>query len=295
MSGSFSGLVCATLTPLTESLEVDRDSLYNLADYLIENGVNALFPVGTNGEGFHMDAKTRCRVAELFIEAARGRVPVVVHTGALTTEETIDLTLRAKELGAQGAGVIVPYFYRLDQTAIENHYRSVARAAGGFPIYLYNLPALTGQSISFDVIKSLSETEGNIAGLKYSTTDFLSFYRYLEELPDLPVFIGCDEMILPALKAGCAGTVSGGVNCYPDHYSKIFRSAGRGDADAAVRSQHIVGRFSRLIDKYPEFAAYKAILQKMKILHSDAMIPPLRSLNPEEKEQLFSDIEEVFK
>jgi len=295
MEGPLSGIVCATLTPFVgPSLEVDKVSLFNLVDYLIENNVNTLFPVGTNGEGINMRLEMRCEVAKLFLEAAKGRVPVVIHTGALTTQETIELTLHAKKMGALAAGILVPFFYPIDPIAIERHYAKVAEEVRGFPLYLYNLPALTGQIIPFDTIRSLLRSYTNFKGLKLSTTDFLSFYRYIEELPDFPIFIGCDQMILSALRAGGKGTVSGGANCFPALYSSLYSAFQKEDNRTALEKQTLIGKISRLTFRFPEYAAYKSILKRMKIFRSDTMIPPLRPLTPEEEETLHQELDSIL-
>jgi len=295
MEGPLKGVVCATLTPFTgPSLEVDKESLFNFVDYLVENKVDTLFPVGTNGEGLNMRPEKRCEVAKLFVDGARGRVPVVVHTGALTTQETIELTLDAKRIGAQGAGVLVPFFYPMDPLAIERHYSQVAAEAKGFPIYLYNLPAFTGQTIPFDTIRSLIRDHENIKGLKLSTTDFLFFYRHIEELPGFPIFIGCDQMILSALRAGGKGGVTGGANCFPDLYSSLYSAHLKGDVEKALEMQGSVGRFSRLTSRFPEYAAYKSILKRMRIFRSAVLIPPLRSLTEEEEESLHEGVDAIL-
>ena len=105
------GVIVPLLTLYHPSEGVDRSAMQALVDFLIERGVNALFPGGTTGEGPLLSLPERMRLAEITVEAARGRVPVIVHTGAITTPDTVAVTRHARAAGAQAAAIMPPIFY----------------------------------------------------------------------------------------------------------------------------------------------------------------------------------------
>jgi dihydrodipicolinate synthase/N-acetylneuraminate lyase len=295
MKGPLQGIVCATLTPFKASeVEVDKNSLVNLVEYLIESGVDGLFVVGTNGEGVNMSLEMRSQIARLYVEAAKGRVPVVVHTGALTTRQTVELTKHASDIGAQAAASIVPFFYPLDSNAIVYHYKQLASAARGFPHYIYNIPNLTGQNISPESISTLINEHNNFVGLKISTENFLSFFRYIETLPDLSIFIGCDQLLLPALLAGGRGTVSGAANCFPELFASFYEAYKNRDYQTAKKIQILIGSVSRILTGFSELSTMKFLLKKKGIFRFDTMISPLRSLMPKEGEMVVEGLKSII-
>ena len=134
---TISGVISATVTPFRQDGRIDFDALDNLNDFLIDKGVHGLFACGSTGEGVFMDPEERKAVALRTVHRVAGRVPVLIHTGALRPAAAIDLTRPAKEIGAVGAGLIPPYYFCMDATCIYEHYRAVAQAVPDYPIYHY--------------------------------------------------------------------------------------------------------------------------------------------------------------
>ena len=118
-----------------------------LVDYLIERGISGIYPLGSTGEGPLFSTDERKAIAAATVEAVAGRLPVIVHTGAITTAETLALSRHARDIGANAASIITPWYFSLNEAALEAHYRAIYDALPDFPIYLYNLPALTGNTL----------------------------------------------------------------------------------------------------------------------------------------------------
>lgn len=136
------GVTVAMVTPFTSNGTIDARALERLTEFLISKKINCLYPCGTTGEMLKMQEEERRLVAETVIRQAQGRVPVFVHVGAATTEETVRLVVHARESGADGVGVVTPQFFKVNDREMEEYYTAAAEAAGNLPVYLYNIPAM---------------------------------------------------------------------------------------------------------------------------------------------------------
>ena len=146
------GVIVPPITPFDGRGQIDTAAIRRLVDFLITRGIHGLFPGGTTGEGPLLTISERRQLAEAFVEAADGRVPVIVHTGTITTESTLELTQHAQTIGAQAAAIIPPYFYRHKDDVLLRHFERVATQVPEFPVYLYNNPATAGNNISLELV-----------------------------------------------------------------------------------------------------------------------------------------------
>ena len=122
MSFKVKGVIVPLLTPFDEQGKVHTTATRQLIEFLIERGIHGLFPGGTTGEGPLLTIQERRQLAETVVEAVDGRVPVIVHTGAITTAETLQLTQHAQAIGAQAAAMIPPYYYHHSDEALFRHF-----------------------------------------------------------------------------------------------------------------------------------------------------------------------------
>ena len=129
----FSGSLVALITPFKNST-VDEQRLADLVEWHIKNGTHGIVPCGTTGESATLSHEEHTQVVKLVVQVADKRVPVVAGTGSNSTDEAIQLTREAREVGADGALMISPYYNRPPQEGILQHYKAVAEAASGFPI-----------------------------------------------------------------------------------------------------------------------------------------------------------------
>ena len=151
------GIIVATLTPFQEDGRIDWEALDGLNDFLVEKGVHGLFPCGSTGEGVFMDIEERKAVALRTVRRVEGKLPVVIHTGTLRTGDAVELTKHAQEIGAAGAALIPPYYYKMDNACLLEYYRAVARSTPDFPIYVYNIPSNVTNVIGPEVLAKLQK------------------------------------------------------------------------------------------------------------------------------------------
>lgn len=275
------GVIPAVLTPFTRTGDVDAPRLRAYVDWLIAKGVHGLFPCGTNGEGPVMSPGQRRTVVNEVLEAARGRVPVVAMTGAVSTEETIALTRHAKEVGASGAAIVAPYYFPHDDLALEAHYAAVAEAVPDFDLYLYNIPGNAKNQISADLAARLAARYPRIAGVKDSSKSFDQLKAYLAALPDRAVIVGTDAMLYEALEAGSPGVVSAVADCFPEVMVSIYEDWKAGRKDAAREMQAKANRIRDALKMGPYIHPYKMAVA-WRGLEFGGMRPPLRESTPDE-------------
>ncbi|MDH7506153.1 MAG: dihydrodipicolinate synthase family protein, partial [Candidatus Acetothermia bacterium] len=170
----------AMVTPWDEAQGAPRrDALARLADRFAQAGVNGLFILGTTGEGTLLSPEERRRFTEAVLEEAKGKLPVIVHTGHDRTSVAVELAVHAKAAGAAAVAVSAPARYHLDEGELEAHFLKVAQALGDFPVLLYDIPCATGNPLSADLLIRISEQAPNVMGAKVSRSDWEAWERYL--------------------------------------------------------------------------------------------------------------------
>lgn len=234
------GIIPAILTPMNEDESVNTDVLRQQIDRLIEGGVHGLFPFGTNGEGYILSEKEKIEVLEATIDRVNGRVPVYAGTGCISTADTIRMSKKAEELGADILSIITPSFAMASQKELYDHYVEIAKHVD-LPIVLYNIPARTGNKLLPETVAKLAKDVDVIMGVKDSSGDWDNLKAYITVTRDLDkdfrVLSGNDSLILPCLKEGGAGGIAGCANVYPYVLSSIYDLFLEGKMEEAQEAQ----------------------------------------------------------
>ena len=166
MSSSFSfrGVATALVTPMHANGEIDTDSLKNLVEFQITNGVQGLVPCGTTGESATLSHPEHHHVMDVVAEQANGRVPIIVGAGSNSTREAISLTQHARAISADAVLSVAPYYNKPTQQGFFEHYKAIVDAVD-IPVFVYNVPGRTGSNINAETTLRLAELPG-IAGIK---------------------------------------------------------------------------------------------------------------------------------
>lgn len=276
----FRGIICPPLTPFDSQGRVDIQTLQTLVDFLMRHGVDGLLPGGTTGEGMLLSQEERKLVAETVVREAAGRVPVIVHTGCVTTADTLDLTLHAQAIGATGASIITPYFFSYDDESLFQHYLAVARAVPHFPLALYSFPGNAKNKISVGLLKRLRQASDNILALKVSEPDLILFQEYVQAGgPGFCTLCGVDALALPALSVGAVGQVSGNSNVFPEVFRSLYDAFALGDLAEAGRQQVQINRIRSVLKD--SVAYFKAAMPFRGIPVGDTRPPMRKPSGPE--------------
>jgi len=272
------GALAAALTPLAESGEaLDEAAFEPYVDFLVAGGLDGLLALGTTGEGFLLPPEQRRRVAELFLEAAEGRLDVAVHCGAQSTADTIRLAAHAAEAGAAAVAVIAPPYFRLDDEALAAHLEAAAAACAPTPFYLYEFERVSGYAVPLAVVERLRERVPNLVGMKVSDRPFENVRPYLVE--GLDVFVGAESLLHAGLGAGAKGAVSGLAAAFPELVAEVVRAP---SAEGAAR----LGEVRAALDRFPFHAALKAVVAARGVPVRGDVRAPLRRLRDEERAAL---------
>lgn len=276
---SLSGIVCATITPMTENGEIDCQSAARLFQYLQSSGIDGIYPNGTNGESLSLTAAERQATAELAVKNSGGTT-IYIQSGSHSAPETVSHIRHAQSIGADGAGIMSPAFFKCDALAMEEYYRGLLSQVPNFPIYLYNIPSHTGNNILPETFAKLRESFPTVQGIKFSAPDLMQLQAYLAISKN--VLIGCDSLILDCLIAGGAGTVSGPCAIFPKRFTRLYQQYRSGDFAAAAETQRQIYRTAHDFGSIPEIPAIKTVLKWLGIIDSDFCRAPFRRLTKEE-------------
>ena len=272
------GTLAAAATPLRDGgRELDEAAFGPLVDFLTGAGLDGLLALGTTGEGILLSVAERRRAAELFVEAAAGRLQVAVHCGAQTTADTVALAGHAAGLDVAGIAVIAPPYFRLDDDALLQHFAAAASACAPTPFYVYEFASTSGYAVSPGVVSDLRERAPNLAGMKVSDTPWERFEPYLIE--GLDVFVGPEALIARGIRAGAVGAVSALATAFPELVAACVRepSDERAAGLAELRAS---------IERFPRHAALKHVLARRGVPISEDIRSPLRGLTDDEREEL---------
>src|SRR2546421_61829 len=272
------GALAAALTPFVEGSEaLDEAAFEPYVDFLVAGGLDGLLALGTTGEGFLLPLDQRRRAAELFLEAAGGRIDVAVHCGAQSTAVTVRLAAHAAEAGADAVAVIAPPYFRLDDEALAAHLEAAAAACAPTPFYLYEFERVSGYAVPLEVVARLRDRVPNLVGMKVSDRPFERVRPYL--LDGLDVFIGAESLLGEGLEAGVAGAVSGLAAAVPELVAEVVR------APSAAGVARLAG-IRTAIERFPVQAALKVVPGSRGVPMRPDVRAPLRTLRADERAEL---------
>jgi len=242
----FSGTMTALVTPLSEG-RIDVDALRRIIEDQLAGGVDVLVPCGTTGEGATLTAAEHALVVRTCVEQARGRARVMAGCGTNGTATTIENVRRAKELGADGALVVTPYYNKPTQEGLYRHFEAVAKD-GGLPVLLYNVPSRTSVDLLPDTVARLAKRPG-IVGIKEATGSLARVADLLEALSgaDFDLVAGDDALTLPMLSMGGTGVISVASNVVPARVAAIVKAFVAGDLKAAAAAQVAINGLVRAL------------------------------------------------
>jgi 4-hydroxy-tetrahydrodipicolinate synthase len=267
----FKGVYPALVTPLDEN-GVKEKQYRKLIDYVIKSGATGIVPCGTTGEFTSMRFEEKVDCIRIACSAAKGKVPVIAGTGAAYTGDVVKLTRRAAEFGAAAALVVSPYFLKPSDKEIYDHFERIANNSD-IPVFVYNIPQVTGVPISWTLVDGLRNIDG-IIGLKDSSGNLVNLTTILVRKPDdFQVVVGHDEVALPALASGCDGAILASANVYPDRYIRMQAALSEGDLREALIIQRSIQRLNRIFVNHGGGLAVKAALNMMGVDVGPAKLP----------------------
>ncbi|MBY8338879.1 4-hydroxy-tetrahydrodipicolinate synthase [Streptomyces spinosirectus] len=243
------GSVAPVVTPLLDDGTLDHDSLRGLVRWQLESGSHGISLGGSTGEPSAQSAEERIAAMRTAVDEIADRVPFVPGTGSHTLDETLAITAAARDLGADAALIITPYYARPTQQALYQWYATVAREFPDLPLIVYNVPSRTAVDIAPDTVKRLFADFDNIVGIKETTKDFEHFSRVLHAWgPELLVWSGIELLCLPLLSLGGVGFVSAVANLAPAAVARMYELWETGEPENMAAARELHFRLHPLVD-----------------------------------------------
>lgn len=274
--------------------EVDAPVMEELIEWYIDAGVNAFFVLGSFGQGPACRVDQRKAVAELATQRVKGRIPVVIHIGAVDPYTSIELGQHARQVGADAVGIVGPYYYSdRNEWELAEHYRTVDKAVD-LPILLYNNPAYSGYPTPPAFIKKLLETMPNVFGAKLAKGTVDEAQNYLRALPEgFSVFVPIGNMV-PGMFIGVRGTISPPSALTPHLGVELVRAIEAGEREKALELQLKVFSYLEAIRPLSKAYGRRVTQEGLNMLgFAVKQYPrwPVKPMTDEDKEKLRAALE----
>ncbi len=228
----FTGSIVAMITPFDQNNKIDEQGIKELVEFHIKNGTDGIVPCGTTGESPTLSHEEHKKVIELTIKAVAGRVPVIAGTGSNSTEEAIDLTASAKEMGADGVLLVMPYYNKPTQKGLYEHFKTIAEKVD-IPGIIYNVPSRSGVNMLPSTLAELAELK-NVVAVKEASGSLEQMTEIMSLCGDkITLLSGDDKILLPVLSIGGKGVISVVANIIPKEVSTMIEEYQQGNYQQA--------------------------------------------------------------
>lgn len=256
----FTGSGVAIVTPFHSNMSIDYGRLEKLIDFQIDNGTDAIIICGTTGEASTQPTEEHLQTIAHCVKYVNHRVPVIAGTGSNDTAHAIEMSIAAKESGADGLLIVTPYYNKTTQAGLVRHITAITDSAG-IPVILYNVPGRTGMSFSVDTYVELSK-HPLINGVKEASGDLAMIATVMQKCgDDLCFWSGEDNLIVPVMSLGGLGVISVLANIAPRQTSDMCRLYREGkvkeSAALQIRLTELVNALFCEVNPIPVKAALK--------------------------------------
>lgn len=283
-----SGLVAAAFTPMHADGALNLKQVPAIVDRLVKNNLGGIYICGSTGEGPLLTTEERKAVAEAYVTAAAGRIPVIVQAGHASNWEARGLAAHAAAIGTDGLSSLPPIYFKPDSLEmLLACLREVTAGAPDLPFYYYHIPKLTDVAIDMRAfLRAAPEALPSLAGVKFSSHFLHEFQACISEARGkYQLFFGVDDMLVSGHAVGASGAVGSTYNFMAPLYQEAVVAYDAGDAPRAFELQVEAGRLIAIMLEYKGMAGLKSTM-KMVGLDCGASRLPLQSLNGNEYDSL---------
>ena len=287
------GILAPIVTPYTDDGRVDYEAQKEIASYILASGVNGILVGGTNGEFANLTMEERVTMLEE-LRNAFSEASLLFNVSALNPEGLGRYIAEAKKNGADAITSTAPYFHHYDDNALFLYFSYIAEKAGELPVYLYNIPGMSGNPLSASLVKRLAEKYENIRGIKDSSMDLMTLigYRAAVRRDDFEISTGNDAIVMHSLLSGADGGVIASASVFPSLASSMYRAWKEGNTVLAMEKQNLIMEVRSLFRSVMPIMAHKEALALQGYRVGGARLP-LRNLTNEEKKKVKDRLEEL--
>ncbi|KAA5545135.1 dihydrodipicolinate synthase family protein [Roseiconus nitratireducens] len=252
-----SGVLTPNITPVDSAGRVDEGKLRGYVDWLIDKGVDGLYPNGSTGEFVRFTPEERRRIVEIVVDQTAGRVPILAGAAEANVKETIAACDAYGAMGVRAVAIVAPFYYRLSDQGVYAYFRQIAQTVS-VDVTLYNIP-LFASPISVDTVVRLASECPRVIGIKDSSGDLPNMMRMISQIrplrEDFSFLTGWDAALVPMLVAGADGGTNATSGVVPELTHAIHRAVVGGDIDRAMKLQYqLLPLFDAMISigEFPE-------------------------------------------
>ncbi|MHA0855598.1 dihydrodipicolinate synthase family protein [Paenibacillus sp. CMAA1364] len=293
---TYEGIYVAMYSVYDEAGNVDQDRVRKLARYYVTTGIKGLYVGGSSGEGILQTVEERKQVLEAVMEEVKGELIIIVHVGANSTRESVELSKHAELCGADVISAVPAIYYRLSEAAVENHWQQMIDSTS-LPFIIYNIPQTTGFNLSMNLFKRMAKQE-KVIGVKMSGESTFELQQFKENGgEDFLVFNGPDEQFLAGRIMGADGGIGGTYGVMPELFCKLNEFYVENNLNEAQVLQNKINQFILKLLGYPSlYGACKHILSIRGIETGQPRLPllPVRAEDHESLEALNTEILEAI-
>ena len=291
------GIFVPHITPFTKNGKLDQNLLKTCVQHWLQSGASGLVSCGSNGEAPYLSREERKAVIETVVDEVNGKVMVIAGTGSMSTQETIAYTKDAEDIGVDAALVVTPFYFKLSNREILEHYKTLVRSVN-IPIILYNVPKFTNYSLEPNIIFQLASEFDNVIGMKDSSGNIGAITETIRLVGDrISVLAGTAEVVLPTLMLGGTGAVIAVANVFPKMCSDLYEAFKKGKLEEASRLQKQIAYVNEvLVKKHNQLSAIKEALSMIGLPAGYPRMPalPLEKVEREEIRKFVKEMKEDF-
>ncbi|MGZ3158352.1 MAG: 4-hydroxy-tetrahydrodipicolinate synthase [Burkholderiaceae bacterium] len=266
------GSIVAIVTPMQADGSLDLPGLRKLIDWHIAEGTDGIVIVGTTGESPTVTVKEHCELIKIAVEHAAKRIPIIAGTGGNSTEEAIELTRYAKQVGADASLQVVPYYNRPTQEGMYQHFKKIAEAVD-LPVILYNVPGRTVADMSNETILRLAQVPG-IIGVKDATGNLARGTDLIRLAPkSFAVYSGDDATAMALILCGAKGNISVTANVAPRAMHELCVAAQNLNVAKAIELNNKLLPLHNKLFVEPNPVPVKWAMQEMGLIPQGIRLP----------------------
>ena len=255
------GIFVPHITPFRREGTIDSQALCQCVRFWVDAGLSGLMTCGSNGEAPYLSREERKQIIKIVIDEVDGKIPVIAGTGSMSTRETIQFTNDAKDLGVDAAVIVTPFYFKLSNRELYEHYSAVIQAVD-LPVVLYSVPKFTGFHLEPSVVAWLCSEYDAIVGVKDSSGNLGNITEIIRLVGDnISVLAGTTDVVLPTLLLGGCGAVIAVANVVPQLCSAFYKLVKQGDYEKASELQGHLSYYNEvLVKEHNQLAAIKEAL-----------------------------------
>lgn len=289
------GLIAAPFTPFDGKGEVNYQEIVKQANALIADGIVGAYICGTTGEGISCSVAERLEIMRIWSTAARGKLKLIAHVGALSVKDMEVLGKAAQKLSYDATSIVPPcYFKPANVAALTELCKKVAAFAPELPFYYYHT---MNASVNLSMVEFLAYADGkipNLAGIKFNHHNFYEYQNCLNfAAGKYDIVYGVDEFYAGALALGAKGFIGSTYNYSAELYRQIDCAFAAGDWERVKLLMHQVCQGVDFLVKFGGIAAGKAMMRLKNIDCGDPRLP-LLSLNEGQKREIASAMKKIM-